>query len=55
MPKEKDLKRVHVWAAIGYGYKSKLYRYDCRNSNGKITQKVYLELLQEEYANWPKE
>ncbi len=55
MPKEKDLKRVHAQAAIGYSYKSKLYRYDGGNSNGKMTQKVYLKLLQEECANWLKE
>ena len=45
MPKDKDTKRVHAWAAIGYDYKSKLYRYDTNTSNGKMTQKVYLELL----------
>ena len=55
MPKDKDTKRVHAWAAIGYDYKSKLYRYDTNTSNGKMTQKVYLELLQEECCSWPSD
>lgn len=39
-PKEKDKKRLHAWACVGYGYKSKLYRCECGNSNCKMTQKV---------------
>ncbi|KAK6364298.1 hypothetical protein LTS17_012293 [Exophiala oligosperma] len=53
MPKDKDLKRVHAWGAVGYNYKSKLYRYDVGNSNGKMTQSNYLEFLEEETASWP--
>ena len=42
MPKKKNAKRVHAWAAIGYNYKSKLYQYDTDNLNGKMTQKIYI-------------
>ena len=52
-PREKDQKKVHVWGVIGYNFKSPLYRYDCGNSNGKMTQQVYLTLLEREVASWP--
>ena len=55
LPKEKDTNQVHTWGAIGYNYKSKLYRYDTNTSNGKMTQKVYLELLQAECTSWPSD
>lgn len=54
-PKQKDEKRLHAWACVGYNYKSKLYKYDCGNSNGKMTQKVYIELLKQECLKWPKD
>lgn len=53
IPREKDEKRVHCWAAVGYGYKSKLYRYETNNSNGKMTLEVYRGLLEAECASWP--
>ena len=55
IPKDKDQKRVHAWAVIGYNYKSKLYRYDNGTSNGKMDQKTYISLLQRECLNWPKD
>jgi transposase len=51
--KKKDEKKVHGWAAIGYNFKSTFYQYDAGNSNGAITQKVYLEILKAEVMNWP--
>lgn len=53
--KEKDKKKVHTWGVIGYNYKSKLYRYNTNNSNGKMTQAVYLDLLKQETTDWPAE
>jgi len=55
LPKEKDTNQVHAWGAIGYDYKSKLYRYDTNTLNDKMTQKVYLELLQAECTSWPSD
>jgi hypothetical protein len=52
-PPEKDQKRVHAWGAIGYNFKSKLYRYDAGNSNGKMAQQIYPTLLEQEVAFWP--
>lgn len=54
-PKKKDEKRVHYWGCVGYGYKSELYPYDTNNNNGKMTQKVYIELLTKECKDWPEE
>ena len=52
-PKEKDKKRLHAWAVVGWGYKSKLYFYNNNNSNGKMDQKTYIKLLEAECANFP--
>jgi hypothetical protein len=49
-PKQKDTdkKRVHAWGAIGYNFKSPLQFYDIpSNSNGKMTQKAYIEQILE--------
>jgi len=45
-PRPEDQKKVHSWACIDYNYKSKLYRYKTNNSNGKMTQQVYISLLE---------
>ena len=43
-PPEKDRKRKHCWAAIGYNFKSDIIFYDVPgNSNGKMTHQVYIE------------
>ena len=47
-PKQKDEKRLHTWAVIGYDYKSELYFYDNNSSNGKMDQKTYIRLLEQE-------
>jgi hypothetical protein len=55
-PKRKEHeKKVHVWAAIGYDYKSELYRYHPLNSNGAINQQIYLGLLKKEVSGWPQD
>jgi hypothetical protein len=49
-PKQKDTdqKRIHAWGAIGYGFKSPLVFYDIpSNSNGKMTQKAYIQQILE--------
>ena len=43
-----DKKRVHAWGAIGYNFKSPLVFYDIpSNSNGKMTQKAYINQILE--------
>jgi hypothetical protein len=54
-PHKRDKKKIHVWSAVGFNYKSKLYRYTTGKSNGAITAKVYLDLLKREVPMWPKE
>ncbi|KAL8331077.1 hypothetical protein RB593_001839 [Gaeumannomyces tritici] len=45
---EKDTKRVHAWAAVGYNFKSDLIWYDVpTNDNGKMTLKVYRDKILE--------
>ncbi|KZL63819.1 hmg box protein, partial [Colletotrichum incanum] len=45
-PREKDLKRLHAWAAVGYGFKSNLIFYEVpTNKNGKMSQQVYLDQI----------
>ncbi len=52
-PRQEYEKKVHAWAAIGYDYKSKLIRYRTENSNGKMTQQIYIEILEQEVVSWP--
>lgn len=50
-PDEKDLKRLHCWAAIGYNFKSLLVWYEIpTNNNGKMTQQVYIKEILEPYV-----
>ena len=45
-PPEKDRKRKHCWAAVGYNFKSDIYFYDVpSNSNGKMTHQVYIDAI----------
>lgn len=46
-PSEKDKKRLHIWAAAGYNFKSELFFYDIpSNKNGKMTYEGYIEILE---------
>ncbi|KAK3936031.1 hypothetical protein QBC46DRAFT_270506, partial [Diplogelasinospora grovesii] len=56
-PKEKDLKRLHVWAAVGHDFKSDLTWYDVPgNTNGKMTMKVYRDqILEPVVGSWIRE
>lgn len=45
-PQEKDRPRVHVWTAVGYNFKTKLYFYKIPiNINEKMTAKQYVQIL----------
>ena len=47
-PNEKDKKRHHCWAAVGYNFKSDIYFYEVPgNTNGKMSQKVYIDQILE--------
>jgi hypothetical protein len=46
-PQEKDRKRIHCWAAIGYNFKSEIHFYECKNNNGKLTQLEYISKILE--------
>ena len=47
-PKDKDQKRVHCWAAVGWNFKSSLFWYEVpTNDNGKLSHKAYLEQILE--------
>ena len=46
-PRDKDRKRFHCWAAVGWNFKSEIYFYDSGNDNGKMTQKAYIEQILE--------
>ena len=43
--KFKNSKRFHVWAAIGYGFKSELIFYETSSTNGKMTSRVYKDQI----------
>lgn len=45
---EKDRKRKHCWAAVGYNFKLDIIFYDVpENRNGKMTHKVYIDSILE--------
>lgn len=46
-PTEKQAKKFHVWAAIGYNFKSQLTFYDASNSNGKMNLRTYHDCILE--------
>lgn len=51
-PKEKDEKRFHCWAAVGYGFKPDLIFYDVPgNTNRKMSLKVYRDQILEPVVN----
>jgi hypothetical protein len=45
--KQKEMKKVHAWAAIGKDFKSDLVFYDVGNTNGKMTQRGYIDQILE--------
>lgn len=49
--KPKNQNRVHVWGAVGYGFKSDLIFYITPNKNGKLSHRVYLEQILEPILN----
>jgi len=53
-PQEKERKKLHAWAAVGYDFKSPLVWYDIpTNTNGKMTKKVYEEeILEKHVKQW---
>ncbi|KAK4122584.1 hypothetical protein N657DRAFT_664494 [Parathielavia appendiculata] len=57
MPAEKDMKRIHCWAAVGYDFKSSLTWYDVPgNSNGKMSMQVYRDhILEPVVGGWLRE
>jgi len=47
-PRDKDRKRFHCWAAVGWNFKSDIYFYNVpTNTNGKMTQAVYIDQILE--------
>ncbi|KJZ69604.1 hypothetical protein HIM_10992 [Hirsutella minnesotensis 3608] len=51
IPKDTEVKLLHAWACIGYNFKSPLVWYEVStNTNGKMSQKVYLEKVLEGYV-----
>ncbi|KAK4129395.1 hypothetical protein N657DRAFT_660760 [Parathielavia appendiculata] len=57
MPAEKDQKRLHCWAAVGYDFKSPLVWYGVPgNSNGKMAMQVYRDhILEPVVGGWLRE
>lgn len=54
-PREVDKKKLHAWAAVGYNFKSDLAFYEIpTNTNGKMTQNKYIEILEEHVVPWVK-
>ncbi|KAF1966371.1 hypothetical protein BU23DRAFT_663269, partial [Bimuria novae-zelandiae CBS 107.79] len=42
-PDEQDKKKLHVWAAVGFHFKSPLVFYNINtNTNGRMTQRAYI-------------
>jgi hypothetical protein len=44
-PKEKDRKRLHCWAAVGYNFKSDVHFYTSDNSEALMTQNDYISRI----------
>ncbi|EAQ86220.1 hypothetical protein CHGG_07473 [Chaetomium globosum CBS 148.51] len=54
-PEPKHVKEVHVWAALGWNFKSELYFFEVpgKNTNGKMTMQIYRdELLKNAVGPW---
>ncbi|KAL0939836.1 HMG box protein [Colletotrichum truncatum] len=54
LPKQKDVKRLHAWAAVGHGFKSSLIFYEGpTNTNGKISHQAYRDsVLEPVVGSW---
>ena len=47
-PSEKDMKKVHGWAAVGRDFKSDMILYNVpENTNGKMSLKAYIDQILE--------
>ncbi|KAK3950962.1 hypothetical protein QBC32DRAFT_371544 [Pseudoneurospora amorphoporcata] len=53
-PAEKDKKRLHCWAAVGYNFKSDLIWYNVPgNNNGKMSLQIYRDkILEPVVGHW---
>jgi hypothetical protein len=52
-PEEKDMNKIHAWAAVQHDFKSPLVFYNIKsNTNGKMTQRAYIDQILEPYV-WP--
>ncbi|KAK4237894.1 hypothetical protein C8A03DRAFT_15612 [Achaetomium macrosporum] len=52
-PAEKDIRRLHCWAAAGHDFKSDLVWYDMPDSNGKLTMTAYRDqILEPVVGSW---
>jgi hypothetical protein len=49
--KDREGKRIHVWAAAGYNFKSEIVFYDVpTNDNGKMNGRVYVDAILEPHV-----
>lgn len=52
-PEKDEIKRFHVWAAMGYNFISPLIFYDAGNTNGKMSQRCYVDqILEPHVGKW---
>ena len=49
--KDEKRKRFHLWAAVGYNFISPLVFYEPTNTNGKMSQEVYINQILEPYVS----
>ncbi|KAF2625025.1 hypothetical protein BU25DRAFT_423761 [Macroventuria anomochaeta] len=51
---DKEIKKVHAWAAVGYNFKSDLVFYEIEsNKNSKMTQQAYIgQILEPHVKRW---
>ncbi|KAF2624677.1 hypothetical protein BU25DRAFT_132015 [Macroventuria anomochaeta] len=50
---DKEIKKVHAWAAVGYNFKSDLVFYNVSSNNGKMTQRAYInQILEPHVKKW---
>jgi hypothetical protein len=48
---EKDMNKIHAWAAVQHDFKSPLVFYNIKsNTNGKMTQQAYIDQILEPYV-----
>ena len=47
LPKNKDLKRKHCWAAVEYNFKFSIYFYETSSENDKLSHDIYINQILE--------